>query len=127
MKLQATLGMLAISALVAMPIAVGAAGTKQEEATSGGAALHLTPEKVKEVQKMLNKQGYDPGNVDGVWGEGSEVALKNFQQKKGLEPTGNIDMKTLSQLGIKRRGTPSFLDGGFRHRIQARVFVNPSE
>lgn len=63
--------------------------------------MHLTPEKVKEVQKMLNKQGYDPGNVDGVWGEGSEVALKNFQQKKGLEPTGNIDMKTLSQLGIK--------------------------
>jgi hypothetical protein len=38
--------------------------------------------------------------VDGLWGPNSEDALADFQEARGLEPTGRIDALSLIQLGL---------------------------
>jgi hypothetical protein len=57
----------------------------------------------KEVQVSLNARGYDPGPIDGSWGEKTSQALKQYQQDMGLPVTGWIDLKTADLLfgGIK--------------------------
>jgi peptidoglycan hydrolase-like protein with peptidoglycan-binding domain len=43
---------------------------------------------VKNVQLRLEKAGFDPSRTDGVMDERTSGALKAFQRKAGLEPTG---------------------------------------
>jgi hypothetical protein len=46
---------------------------------------------VKEVQK---KVGVPPANVDGVYGPGTEAAVRQFQRDKGMVPDGIVGPKT---------------------------------
>lgn len=50
------------------------------------------------LQKTLNKLGYDAGEVDGIFGEQTENALKRFQQDNGIEPTGIVWPQTWDAL-----------------------------
>lgn len=54
--------------------------------------------RIKEIQKALKGQGFDPGPVDGIWGRKTIVALRDFQSKKGLEVDGVVGPKTLAAL-----------------------------
>jgi peptidoglycan hydrolase-like protein with peptidoglycan-binding domain len=47
---------------------------------------------VEQLQKVLLYYGYDPGKqgVDGVFGQATEKALKDYQKSLGKEPTGII-------------------------------------
>jgi peptidoglycan hydrolase-like protein with peptidoglycan-binding domain len=58
------------------------------------------PATVREAQQQLASHGQDAGPTDGRWGRKTEVAVKSFQQKQGLEPTGRLDGKTLAALGV---------------------------
>ncbi len=49
---------------------------------------------VKNVQRRLRAAGFDPKRSDGVFDERTEGALKNFQVKAGLEPTGRVTPRT---------------------------------
>jgi peptidoglycan hydrolase-like protein with peptidoglycan-binding domain len=65
--------------------------------------------RVRMAQQALQDKGYNPGHIDGVMGPKTRAALKEFQQKEGLEANGQLDMTTMSRLGMDSRTseTPS--------------------
>lgn len=52
------------------------------------------------AQTLLARQGYYRSGVDGVFGPETEFALRAFQSRYGLEPSGILDMETLAVLGL---------------------------
>lgn len=56
-------------------------------------------EHIKDVQEALKNKGYNV-TVDGVYGEGSKSAVKEFQKKNNLLSDGVVGMKTYMALGI---------------------------
>lgn len=59
----------------------------------------------RQVQQQLQSQGYDVGQVDGVWGQKSRQALMNYQRDQNIQATGRPDQQTLAALGVERGGT----------------------
>ncbi|MBI3933538.1 MAG: peptidoglycan-binding protein [Acidobacteria bacterium] len=53
-----------------------------------------------EIQRALAEAGYYSGTANGIGGDASITALKQFQQDQGLEPTGKIDALTLIRLDL---------------------------
>jgi len=43
------------------------------------------------IQRILNKNGYDAGGADGVMGQKTKAAIMAFQKDNEMEPTGEID------------------------------------
>lgn len=73
---------------------------RQEQTMGQGAPLYVGPNAVRQIQQSLQQAGHDPGGVDGIWGSGTQSAVRSFQQSKGLPTTGNLNFQTLSALGI---------------------------
>lgn len=73
-------------------LAQTAAAVTYQRGSSGSA--------VKQIQTKLKNWGYYSGAVDGVYGSGTEKAVKAFQQKNGLTVDGKAGPKTLQALGI---------------------------
>jgi localization factor PodJL len=46
---------------------------------------------VQNIQAVLNKNGYEAGNPDGVMGGKTKAAIAQFQKDNGMNPTGEID------------------------------------
>lgn len=55
-------------------------------------------EMVRNAQKVLNKNGYNAGVEDGIYGRGTKAAVEKFQYDVGLEVSGNLDPKTIAKL-----------------------------
>jgi peptidoglycan hydrolase-like protein with peptidoglycan-binding domain len=53
---------------------------------------------ILDIQTALNKRGFNPGDVDGVWGRRTMLAVKGFQQARGLKPDGAVGPLTLQAL-----------------------------
>ena len=54
---------------------------------------------VKLVQEALKDLGFYPGDkADGKFGNQTTIAIKNFQDNRGLKQTGVIDKNTLNEL-----------------------------
>lgn len=52
---------------------------------------------VRALQLILTELGFDPGIPDGVFGAGTEEAVRTFQQSQiGLEATGRADEVTIN-------------------------------
>lgn len=64
----------------------------------------MTDEKIKEIQTRLSNWGYYSGTIDGIYGSGTEKAVRSFQQKNGLTPDGQVGNQTLAALGIQPTG-----------------------
>ncbi|MFB0919869.1 MAG: spore cortex-lytic enzyme [Oscillospiraceae bacterium] len=60
---------------------------------------------VTQIQKVLKNQGFYGGKVDGVFGKGTETALKGFQKEYGLPVDGKAGPKTLQAMGISQSTT----------------------
>ncbi len=58
---------------------------------------------VADVQRVLAREGYDPGPIDGVMGGQTRSAIMVFQRDNGLMVTGRIDSKLLDQLDLDIR------------------------
>jgi peptidoglycan hydrolase-like protein with peptidoglycan-binding domain len=97
-----------IAALLALPLVVAVPATAQQGSPSpqqaqpgqGNAAVQLSQDQVRQLQQALNDHGFDAGEVDGVMGARTSAALKRFQSKAGLKPTGQIDQQTLALVGL---------------------------
>jgi peptidoglycan hydrolase-like protein with peptidoglycan-binding domain len=63
--------------------------------------------KVRTAQQALADKGYNPGPVDGLMGPKTRAAVQDFQRKEGLEPSGQLDMKTMSRLGTSESSSTS--------------------
>ncbi|RWM54257.1 peptidoglycan-binding protein [Mesorhizobium sp.] len=53
---------------------------------------------VQNIQRILNKNGYEAGNADGVMGQKTEDAIMAFQTDNDLKPTGAVDEKLVKAL-----------------------------
>jgi peptidoglycan hydrolase-like protein with peptidoglycan-binding domain len=48
----------------------------------------------------LTQRGLFAFSFDGEFGPQTRRSLKRFQEKEGLEPTGEVDDATLARLGL---------------------------
>ncbi|MBQ1564899.1 MAG: peptidoglycan-binding protein [Clostridia bacterium] len=55
---------------------------------------------VRELQRTLKEQGYDPGQIDGIFGKKTERAVKRFQKASGLKADGIAGRRTFFALGL---------------------------
>lgn len=58
---------------------------------------------IKNIQAILNNNGYDAGRPDGIIGDKTTDAIKAFQASIGMEPNGQISDKLVQEL-LKRNG-----------------------
>ncbi|WHY85409.1 S41 family peptidase [Neobacillus novalis] len=58
----------------------------------------MNNEQIKNAQEILKGLGFEPGRTDGYFSAETTMAVKGFQQDKGLTPTGEIDAKTAVKL-----------------------------
>lgn len=63
---------------------------------------------VLKVQILLDRAGFSPGEMDGRWGDNTEMAVAWFQQSAELPTTGVVDQATLAAL-VGRAGRPDSL------------------
>ena len=62
---------------------------------------------MENLQLLLDREGYRPGPVDGVFGDRTRDALKAFQKTHGLpQREGELDQETKIALRNIRRPTP---------------------
>jgi len=89
-------GAIAVVPVAAQQIQSGIAPPNREETVP----LQLKAEQVMSMQQRLNERGFFAGRVDGLWGPDTSAAVRSFQQKSSLPPTGQLDQGTLQALGI---------------------------
>ena len=54
--------------------------------------------KIRELQRLLSRRGYDVGGIDGTLGIKSRAAVKALQQKNGLPADSYPDHRLLERL-----------------------------
>jgi len=59
-----------------------------------------TPDRIKEIQTALQKDGSYEGTPTGKWDAATMDAMKKYQDKIGVSPTGKIDAISLNKLGL---------------------------
>jgi localization factor PodJL len=57
---------------------------------------------VRNIQLILNKNGYDAGSPDGVMGARTKSAIADFQKANGMEPTGAVNEALVTALLKKK-------------------------
>jgi peptidoglycan hydrolase-like protein with peptidoglycan-binding domain len=55
---------------------------------------------VADVQHQLATRGYYRGRIDGRYGRRTAFAVRAFQWRSGISPTGRLDLTTLGALGM---------------------------
>jgi peptidoglycan hydrolase-like protein with peptidoglycan-binding domain len=78
----------------------GAQQSSQTQSAQQGSQSSQSPEMVKQAQEKLSAAGHDAGEADGIMGPKTQSALKEFQESKGLQASGELDQKTMAALGI---------------------------
>ncbi|HWO76591.1 MAG TPA: S41 family peptidase [Bacillus sp. (in: firmicutes)] len=58
----------------------------------------MNNENVKNAQVILDSLGFEPGRTDGYFSNQTEIAVKAFQQIKGMKMTGVIDTSTAAAM-----------------------------
>lgn len=79
-------------------VAVAATASAELAAATAAPAELLRAEEVREVQTKLRGFGFDPGPADGVPGRMTMAAATQYQQRRGLAQTGQVDRELLDQL-----------------------------
>jgi hypothetical protein len=59
-----------------------------------------TPDRIKEIQSALQKDGSYEGEPTGKWDDATMDAMKKYQDKNGFPATGKIDAASLNKLGL---------------------------
>jgi peptidoglycan hydrolase-like protein with peptidoglycan-binding domain len=98
------LGAAAVGAVLSLsPILVlsGPSAAQGPTIAVSGLARGDRGDSVRSVQQALVNQGVEvAGGVDGVFGPGTEAAVKAFQGKQGLPQSGMVDDATAIALGL---------------------------
>ncbi|MGD1877287.1 MAG: AsmA family protein [Kiloniellaceae bacterium] len=85
---------------VAEVVEAAQAGTPAPEASEApDTAAPAAPVDVRRLQTALNAEGFDLA-VDGIMGPNTERALRRYQQRESLEPSGRPTRITLEHLGL---------------------------
>lgn len=86
---------LAMLLLVSMALAALAPAVEAASYKKGSSGAVVT-----QIQTKLKSWGYYTGSVDGVYGSGTERAVRAFQQKNGLTVDGKAGDQTLAAMGL---------------------------
>jgi peptidoglycan hydrolase-like protein with peptidoglycan-binding domain len=78
-------------------------------AVAAGAFTALHPEEadpysgfISRVQEKLRELGFDAGPANGDFGAKTQAALGQFQLSRNLPASGQLDDRTLAELGVQR-------------------------
>ena len=58
----------------------------------------LSRDEAKEIQRLLNRLGFDAGPEDGFPGPSTRAAIRAFQKKHSLPPDGYLEPALLKRL-----------------------------
>lgn len=61
---------------------------------------------VVELQQLLRSAGFNPGAIDGIFGNQTRAAVIAFQRSKGLAQDGIVGVMTWTALGVNCGSTP---------------------
>lgn len=100
--------------VVVLPIAL-TLPQKEVEVAEGAVVLKKGSQgsSVKTLQTKLKKWGYYTGKVDGIFGSGTERAVRYFQRTNGLSVDGIVGSKTAKALGMSLGSSTSSQGGGY--------------
>jgi peptidoglycan hydrolase-like protein with peptidoglycan-binding domain len=73
-------------------------GSMNEKMQQNTASMQLNQQQIREMQTLLNQRGFQVGEADGVLGQQTRNALRQFQQSEGLASTGTPTRETLRAL-----------------------------
>ena len=87
-----------------------AGSRKSQSAQSGQSsqAQSQSPDVVKQAQEKLSAAGMDAGQADGKLGPKTQAAVKEYQQSKGIQASGQLDRQTLAALGVSGSSGSAF-------------------
>ena len=57
-----------------------------------------TADRIKSVQLRLAELGYDPGSADGTLGARTQVAIRSFEEDRGMPRTGVVSDDLIAEL-----------------------------
>jgi len=72
----------------------------EQLAASEGVALYISPSNIRRIQQNLSQQGFYTGQVDAAWGPATREAIRKYEQEKGLQATGNVNLRLINTLGL---------------------------
>ena len=81
-------------------------GMSNSATVSGTATIERTSassDQVRKVQSALKDNG-EHVKVDGIWGPRTSQALRDYQQKNGLQASGQLDDQTKQKLNVNPGG-----------------------
>jgi peptidoglycan hydrolase-like protein with peptidoglycan-binding domain len=88
-------------------------GTTGAGSTASPQAELNDPGYIRDAQRQLQAAGFNPGGVTGTLDDGTREALRQFQQSKGLNVTGQLDSATQAALGVASgTGSPGKVGSG---------------
>ena len=61
-------------------------------------AVGFSERSVRSIQQALANKGFNPGVIDGAMGRNTREAIRSFQSKNGLVPTGELNERSASLL-----------------------------
>ena len=67
--------------------------------TTGSLAPDYSGDNVRGVQRRLKELGYDPGAIDGGVGAQTQIAIRRFEQDRGMRVTGRLSEALVAELG----------------------------
>jgi len=74
---------------------------------------------VTELQNLLVRNGFNPGPIDGIFGQRTQAAVMAFQRSKGLVVDGIVGVMTWTALGVNCGPSTTCPAGTFPHTIVA--------
>ncbi len=75
--------------------------TSQDVARLDMAAVpDLDVASIRAIQRQLLQRAISPGPIDGIIGPRTSGAIRLFQERFGMKPTGNVDNQLLFSLGL---------------------------
>jgi N-acetylmuramoyl-L-alanine amidase len=82
-----------------------------------------TGDTVRTIQQKLKDWGYYNGNVDGIFGSGTESAVRYFQRSNGLQVDGIVGDATAAALGMTLPGGGGGGGGGGQNASNSDLYL----
>jgi hypothetical protein len=80
---------------------LAALGLNKADQTAQGTSGHYPASTIRKVQETLNARGYKAGAANGILGDATRAALRQFQKSESIAVTGRPNPRTLARLGIE--------------------------
>jgi peptidoglycan hydrolase-like protein with peptidoglycan-binding domain len=76
--------------------------TNEANRSANSGMIHASPATVMAAQRSLREKGFYKGNINGNMDTETQAAIREFQTNSNLNPTGQLDQATLSNLGVSK-------------------------